>query len=242
MAYGGYNYGNYNNYPPYSPGAQQHSSYSFSPNNYGAAPRAAPEYGQPGHSFAGRRAMQPPGGVSSLNIYGNGNAPASKPAGYGYGYGSASYNYGGVQGYGNSSPYGAQDLSYQLNIPAGRGPPVDGRRAASQPNPPGYGMGYGAGQVGAGYGASSSPYSAYQLQSAGYGAQNQYGGSPASNGYGYDRNGPQSPKFNGNWNAGNAGMLAPSQPAPFHPGQKGPFGGKVITQPPGGRTSINLFG
>eukprot|EP00798_Chlamydomonas_sp_ICE-L_P025424 gene25424-11084_t len=110
-----------------------------------------------GYSFAGgRRAMQPPGGNTSINIYGG--YPQNK-AQYGYDRAGVAIdpeelgrNGRNIHRKGNmygQSAYGNQDLSYQLNIPSPAGrQPLDGRRAASQPNQPAYGYspqaGYGS--------------------------------------------------------------------------------------------------
>eukprot|EP00195_Chlamydomonas_chlamydogama_P003412 CAMPEP_0202917878 /NCGR_PEP_ID=MMETSP1392-20130828/72056_1 /ASSEMBLY_ACC=CAM_ASM_000868 /TAXON_ID=225041 /ORGANISM="Chlamydomonas chlamydogama, Strain SAG 11-48b" /LENGTH=312 /DNA_ID=CAMNT_0049610767 /DNA_START=44 /DNA_END=982 /DNA_ORIENTATION=- len=164
-----------------------YSVYSAYPQRASMASAAPPEYGSPG-TFAGRRAIQPPGGHSSISLgdasggYGYERSQpyssySAQPAGgsilqsYGSGQGSA-YSAGAgysVSAAGYSAYGGGNDLSSQLNIPGLRRPPSAGRRAMSQPT--GYGMSsYGSGS---GYGAGSSSYAApssYNSYSTQYGA------------------------------------------------------------------------
>ncbi|GIM10242.1 hypothetical protein Vretimale_14041, partial [Volvox reticuliferus] len=125
-------------------------------------------YGTPG-SFAGRRALQPPGGASSITFGGGGVEPSA-----GYRGGSVYSNqYSAQAGYGAYGGAAASDLSSQLNLPPiNRRPPSGGRRAVSQPAalPSSYSS----------YGSAATPYSA----AGGYGGGNAVATPGASSGYG----------------------------------------------------------
>eukprot|EP00198_Chlamydomonas_reinhardtii_P000622 XP_001689957.1 predicted protein [Chlamydomonas reinhardtii] len=133
-------------------------------------------YGAPG-SFAGRRAMQPPGGASSIS-FGGGGGDYGTSSNYGA---NAAGGYGGAAAYGAGYGGGGADLSSQLNLPGGmRRPPSAGRRANAQ-------SAGSAGGYGGGYVPSASPYSAGGygggggsiLSTPGLGGAGGYGGASA---------------------------------------------------------------
>mmetsp|Transcript_23894 Transcript_23894/g.60847 ORF Transcript_23894/g.60847 Transcript_23894/m.60847 type:complete len:363 (-) Transcript_23894:157-1245(-) len=212
--------------------AQSQPSYGAGADGYGASSyQAQSPYGGAaggyGASAAGGYGASAAGGygASAAGGYGGASAYGQQSSAYGGGgYGASSAAAGG--GYGGASAYGGAGYGQQSSA---------------------YGGGYGGASAAGGYGGASA-----------YGNASPYGGAAAGGGYGAAAGGGYgggygaASGYGGGYGGGGAaagspkGNYSPSSPtgasAPFHAGQKGQFGGKIITQPPGGKSSINLFG
>jgi hypothetical protein len=216
--------------PTYGPGPNSPTGSSYGQNSGMYAAHGSSGYGGQEHtsSYGGSY-----NAGSSTYQYGSSREPSGVPlAAYGassssaHGAASSACNGLHVNNYGSSS-------QNRYNSTAASNP-------YAGPGVSGY-----SGQVSAGYGTGVPSYSyngdysnAYGSAAVGgsYAATGAYGASVPSYGIASGGN-AYSPKA-----YGTIGLYGPSTPAEFIPNQKGQFGGKVITQPPGGRSNINLFG
>ncbi|GAX73904.1 hypothetical protein CEUSTIGMA_g1354.t1 [Chlamydomonas eustigma] len=240
---------------PYSqpPQQQYNSPYASDLSSQLNIPRAAPA-----PASAGRRATSQPNYTSG---------PTS-PTGSSYGQNYSMYAANGSSGYASQVPTSSFGTSYNTGssyqygnigepgaLSTAYGAPSTSRYNGAVLTSPyggtgvsnsGYGgvSGY-SGQATAGYGAAAPSYSnngnysnVYSSGAGGssYNTAAGYGGGASLYGIASGGHPPPSQAY------GTIGLYGLSAPAEFIPNQKGQFGGKIITQPPGGRSNINLLG